>query len=500
MAIIGVTSSASWAIIQTLTDLRARLDEAQRQLRTGEKSETYAGLGPERALVVGLQAQLDAAAGFEDTIARVGTRLSLAQLSLNTIYDAARTVKQTVVQPSFVLSGGGKTIDQQTALGQLEIMLSALNAQDATGYMFSGLSPDRRATATLTQLLDGDGSRAGLKQVISERRLADVGDGLGRLVIPAAAGSVVSVSEDVAGSPFGFKLAGASSSLTGANITGPGGVPPAISVDFTANPNAGETFTLTLTLPDGTSENITLTATAANPPGPNQFTIGPTAAATAANFQAALTAAVSKLADTSLVAASAIAAANNFFDIDAANPPQRVNGPPFDTATSLVDGTAADTVMWYTGEAGASPARSTAQARVDSSFTIAYGMRANEDALRTAVKNTAVFVTMAFSPGDPDAAAQYSALASRLAANFVPPPGGQTITGLSSEIASAQVMLDNAKERHQQATVTLTDLLQRITRVPPEQAGAELLALQTALQASLQTTAMLSRLNLVNFL
>jgi flagellar hook-associated protein 3 FlgL len=500
MAIMGVTSSASSVIVQTFAELRAKLDDLQRQLGTGEKSETYAGLGSQRALVVGLKAQLDAAAAFGDTIARVEARLSLAQLSLSTIYSAAKDIEQAVALPNFTLSGGGLTVDQHTALGQLDIMLSALNAHDGTGYLFSGSSPDRPSTVTLAQLMDGDGVRAGLKQVINERRLADLGDGLGRLAIPAAAGSMVSVSEDVAGSPFGFKLAGVSASLSGATITGPAGVPSAISVDFTTNPNAGETFTLTLTLPDGTTENITLTATTANPPGANQFTIGATTDATAANFQATLTAAVSKLANTSLVAASAIAAANNFFDIDAANPPQRVNGPPFDTATSLVDGTAADTIMWYTGEAGSSSARATAVARIDSSFTIAYGMRANEDALRNAVKNVAVFAAVSFSASDPNAAAQYVALTSRLAANFVPASGAETIAGLSSEIANAQVMTDNAMQRHQQMTVTLTDFMQSITGVAPEQVGAELLALQTALQASLQTTAMLSRLNLVNYL
>ncbi len=500
MAILGVTSSASSAIVQTLAELRAKLDDLQRQLGTGEKSETYAGLGSPRALVVGLKAQLDAAAAFGDTIARVEARLSLAQLSLTTIYNAAKDIEQAVVIPNFTLSGGGLTVDQHAALGQLDIMLSALNAHDGTGYLFSGASPDQPSTVTLAKLMDGDGVRAGLRQIISERRQADLGDGLGRLVIPAAAGTTVSVSEDVAGSPFGFKLAGVSSSLSGATVAGPGGVPPAISVDFAANPNPGEVLTLTLTLPDGTTESITLTATTANPPGPNQFTIGTTAAATAANFQAALTAAVSGLAGTSLIAASAVAAADDFFDIDAANPPQRVNGPPFDTATSLVDGTAADTVLWYTGEAGASSARATAVARIDSSFTIAYGLRANEDALRDAVKNVAVFAAVSFSPTDPDAAKQYTALTSRLAANFVPPPGAQTITGISSELANAQVMADNAKQRHQQMTVTLTDFLQSITGVAPEQVGLELLAVQTALQASLQTTAMLSRLGLVNYL
>jgi len=64
MAIMGVTSSAS-VIVQSLADMRAKLDDLQRQLGTGEKSDTYAGLGPQRALTVGLQAQLDATKGFD---------------------------------------------------------------------------------------------------------------------------------------------------------------------------------------------------------------------------------------------------------------------------------------------------------------------------------------------------------------------------------------------------------------------------------------------------
>jgi len=43
-------------------------------------------------------------------------------------------------------------------------------------------------------------------------------------------------------------------------------------------------------------------------------------------------------------------------------------------------------------------------------------------------------------------------------------------------------------------------LLQNIEGVSQEQVGAQILSLQTSLQASLQTTAMLSNLSLVNFL
>src|SRR4029077_9577760 len=68
------------------------------------------------------------------------------------------------------------------------------------------------------------------------------------LALPTA-GTRVSVSEDVAGSVFGLKLVGASSTLTGANVTGPSGTPPAIAVDLSTNPNDREQLTFTFNLP-----------------------------------------------------------------------------------------------------------------------------------------------------------------------------------------------------------------------------------------------------------
>ena len=49
------------------------------------------------------------------------------------------------------------------------------------------------------------------------------------------------------------------------------------SVNFTANPNPGDAITFSFTLPDGTSEQFTLTATNATPPAAGEFTIGATA-------------------------------------------------------------------------------------------------------------------------------------------------------------------------------------------------------------------------------
>ena len=81
--------------------------------------------------------------------------------------------------------------------------------------MFSGEAVNTPSVASSSAILNGNGSQAGLTQVMAERLQADQGaSGLGRLVIPPASGSTVSISEDVAGSPFGFKLGSVSSSLT----------------------------------------------------------------------------------------------------------------------------------------------------------------------------------------------------------------------------------------------------------------------------------------------
>src|SRR5665811_1299553 len=135
-------------------------------------------------------------------------------------------------------------------------ILSLLNTQGGNGYLFSGSGLNQPSVDTADHILNGNGAQAGLKQVIAERNQADLGaDGLGRLVIPAAVGATVSVSEDAASSPFGLKLAGVNSTLTGATVTGPTGSPAAISVDLGAgNPSNGDTVTFTFNLPDGTNQ------------------------------------------------------------------------------------------------------------------------------------------------------------------------------------------------------------------------------------------------------
>jgi hypothetical protein len=288
--------------------------------------------------------------------------------------------------------------------------------------------------------------------------------------------------------------------LSGATVTGPGGPPATLNVNFTGNPSAGQQLSIGFNLPDGTTQTLTLTATTASPPGDGEFTIGATPTDTAMSFQAALTSSIQKIGATSLTAASAMAAGNDFFNTDSTHPPQRVAGPPYDTATALVDGSSADTVQWYVGEDGPSSARTTVSASIDPSISVNYGIRANEEALRNAVKNIAVFAAASFNASDPNASAAYSALGTRVGVALDGAPGQQKISDISAQIAGAQQSFDAAKTRHSQTADMLTDLLQSVEGVSQDDVGAQILSLQTSLQASLQTTALLSKMSLVNFL
>ena len=496
---VSSIGAQSALIMQQLVQMRSQFDDLQRQLGTGQKSATYAGLGINRGVTVSLNAQLSAISGYDNTIDNVMARINLMNTALGNMIDITTTVKSAMVQANGVSNGSGALVAQQTGQSSLDQLLALLNAQAGDRYLFSGRATNTPAVETLDHIMNGDGARAGLKQLIFERNQADLGiDGLGRLTI---GGSGNSVQVDEQATSFGLKLASITSTVTGATVSGPTGSPATESIDFSATvPNPGETVTLRFNLPDGTSENLTLTATTDSPPGSNEFTIGTTPGQTASSFQTALTTAVGKLAGTSLTAASAIAASSDFFNADANNPPQRVGGSsPFYAATGMVAGTAANTVIWYTGETGTDPARSTATAKIDQSLSVSYGARANEDALRTLVQNVATLAAVTISPTDPNGVGLSSELDQRLTANLGA-PGTQTVTDIESDLASAQTSLKAAKDRHQQANSTLNDFLQQIEGVSNEDVGAQLLTLQTRMQASMQVTSMLSQLSLVNFL
>jgi flagellar hook-associated protein 3 FlgL len=497
MTVSGVSTTIA-PLLQNVLNINSQLDDLQRQLGTGQKTDNYAGLGAQSGIAVALNAQLAAIGSYDATMTDVSTNLTLKQSVLQQIANVGSTVQAAAVLPQYAIDSTGQTTVQKTAADQLNQILSALNSQGGNGYLFSGSGLNQPSVDTLDHILNGNGAQAGLRQVTAERNQADLGaDGLGRLVIPPSVGTTVTMNEDAAGSPFGLKLAGVSSTLTNATLTGPSGSPATETIDFGAgNPNPGENVTFTFALPDGTNQTLKLQATNSVTPAANQFTIGATSDVTAANLQAALTAGVSQIGATSLSAASAIVASDNFFD----DPPQRVSGSPPSAATSLTDGTPADTVSWYTGDNSAGSVRSSSVARIDSSTVVSYGTKANEQGIRWILQNVAALAATSYSASDPNAAASYTALNQRVYAALGTPPGVQSIDDIEASLANAQGSIQTAQSQHSQTANTLTDMLQSLEGVDTTTVGAQILSLQTSLSASLATTARLSQINLLTYL
>ncbi|HYA04993.1 MAG TPA: hypothetical protein VEF90_03805, partial [Xanthobacteraceae bacterium] len=274
MSITG-PGSITAANVMAQTNMMTQLDSLSQELGTGQAAQTYSGLNSQAGVAVALGAQLADINGYSAAATTVGTTLSIAQSVLGQLADAGSAVAQSAVQSgAFALDNNGQTATQESAASYLGQVLALLNTQVGQNYIFSGSAANQPSVASVNDILNGNGTQAGLTQIIARRQQADLGDnGLGRLTVGANA-ATVTVSQD--GSPFGFQLAGVNSSLTGATVSGPSGTPPAVSVNLGSNPNNGDSIAFNLTLPDGSSQTITLQATTASPAGANQFTIGAT--------------------------------------------------------------------------------------------------------------------------------------------------------------------------------------------------------------------------------
>ena len=106
----------------------------------------------------------------------------------------------------------------------------------------------------------------------------------------------------------------------------------------------------------------------------------------------------------------------------------------------------------------------------------------------------------AVTSSGPNAAAQVAALSQRVTQNLTPQPGQQTIQDIQTEFATAQSTMKDATARQTQAKTALQNMIDQTENISTDQVASQILALQTALQASYQTTSMLSQLTLTKFL
>ena len=131
---------------------------------------------------------------------------------------------------------------------------------------------------------------------------------------------------------------------------------------------------------------------------------------------------------------------------------------------------------------------------------VQYGARADETAIRSQLQSIAVYAAVTTSSSDPNAAGQTTALSSRVAQSLNVQPGQQSIQDIQSDFAVAQNTMKDATARQTQTQTTLQAMIDQAENISPDQVASQILALQTSLQASYQTTAMLSQLSLTKFL
>src|SRR5262249_47333462 len=125
MSIASVGAKTS-LIVQSLVDLRSQLDQLQQQLGTGKKSDTYAGMGIDRGLAVGLRNHMVALGGYDDAITNVNVRLNLAQTALGRIADVSSAVKAAALQTN-AISSNGTTTSQSIAATEFSEVIGLLN-------------------------------------------------------------------------------------------------------------------------------------------------------------------------------------------------------------------------------------------------------------------------------------------------------------------------------------------------------------------------------------
>ncbi|MBI1263072.1 MAG: flagellar biosynthesis protein FlgL [Rhizobiales bacterium] len=471
--------------------MQTQMADLNRQLTTGIKSDSYSGLGTSRNLVLSLQNQIKQLETYQNTIKTTQLRMETMSSTLTRVNDISREMKTSGLTADFDLVNGKQTGAQQSAGMQLDELVSLMNLKVEDRSLFGGRDTQTTPVVLPDLMLNGDTTHAGLKQVIAERKTADLGaDGMGRLSFSSTGAGNVTLTEDNA--VFGFKLAAVNSSLSGTTVTGPTGSPAALGVDFGGTlPSAGETISLDLALPDGTTTTVSLKVTAASPAGKGEFTIGADATATAANFQAALDTSLKAEAGSTLRAASSVQASNEFFDN---NPPLRVDG----TGNGLVAGTSDNTVIWYKGDSSGT-AGNNFVTQIGEGQQIAYGARADQSALRDTIKSAALLSAVEYDETDTNASASYSALQTRVSEKMTF-KNTESVKDIVTDLGLKSSRIDQTETRQANLMSTAQGLLDDTQASDDYEVSVKITALQTQLQASYQVTSMVTSLSLVNFL
>ena len=484
------------AAADAFVDQNALQDVLYRQARTQKIADTYGGLGGAAASSVNLNARIREISTFDDVIKIGKSSIAIANSAVNAFSSSAAKLKNEIL---FIGKGGnadGRLAAQNVVKERLGLMIEMLNTNDTSTYVFGGKESNTPPVISKEEMLDGTPGKAGLKQLVSERKQADLGaDSLGRTAITRT-GATVNFAETVANLPFGFKIQSVTSTLDNATVTGPTGTPPAVSTNFTGVPTLGKSFTVKLGLPDGSSKDVVLTTALTQ--GVGTFSPGLDAQATADNFKTALTNTIKFTAETALASASALATSQDFFTGIVAKPLQRVQGPNFATATAFTIATDANTTVWYKGTDTATDPRQDRLLVASQRIKVGIGVRANEAGFQKTLASLGALLATEFSTTEATAIAQFGDGRDRSVAAIA--AAVPSVEAVILSLGTSKALVEDVEKNNVTTKEIINQALDDVEGVSLQETSVKLLAVQNQIDLTYKISSTIFRLSFSQYL
>lgn len=491
---------------ESFSTMRRELDDLQRQIATGKRSDTYSGLGLGRRTSLDAGAKISAIEGYQGAITNGELRAKVVRTGLESLSKTVSALKQQGALATFDPNTGGRTALQLSSLNQLKNAIGVLNTDVNGRFVYGGKRDDVPPVVDLTTMIEGSGSQIGLRRAIADGKANDLGTAATPGYLQAnSAAAVASLAETAANSPtrgFSLRPGDARSGSPSVTIAHAGTTLGARQLTFTVTPGLadGEVVRFSLGLKDGTAIPVEVRArTGGSPADAGSFQIGATPAASAANLSQALRlAAEAATVDPRFGAASAVAAADRFFAGAEPGAVQWYQGEGAGAAWLAGEPDAAGVAQGY-----AAAAREGVPLRVDADQSIGLGVRANELSFRNALAGMAVLAVETFSADPAQRAVEtprYEAIVDRTATRLDGPMGPGNLKSVLNDFANVTSSLTAVGDRQRSAKAVWTEAMAGVERANVDEAATALRMLEVRLQASYQMTSILSRLSLVNYL
>ena len=133
-------------------------------------------------------------------------------------------------------------------------------------------------------------------------------------------------------------------------------------------------------------------------------------------------------------------------------------------------------------------------------IVVAYGVRANEDALRDVLKSLAAVSVETFSASDVNASNRYNEIKTRVSSELSFSSGTQSVNDIITELTIAKTSAGRASERHKVSDAFMRDIIGEAENADIFELSAQILSLSGSIEASLRISASLGQLSILNFI